>query len=120
MILSCQLVCWRLQTKGLKTQLGSLLTQVWFASGLIFSHVSEICHANFQALKWLILLGLKGQASISELGGGGKSEPNVNVGTLGLFDVGGPPTCERIVTHDQGGMGPPESVEGDSISDLCS
>lgn len=76
----------------------------------IFSYnVSEICHANFQALKWLILLGLKGQASISELGGG-KSEPNVNVGTLGLFDVGGPPTCERIVTHDQGGMGPPESV----------
>lgn len=44
------------------------------------------------------------------LEGGGESEPNVNVGTLGLFDVGGPPTCERIVTHDQGGMGPPESV----------
>lgn len=51
---------------------------------------------------------------------GGKSEPNVNVGTLGPFDVGGTPACERIVTHDQGGMGPPESVKGDSISDLCS
>lgn len=73
MIPSYQLwVPWQLQAKCFEKHTGSLLqTRVWFASVLVFPYSGfEICHANFQALKQLILLGLKEQASISEPGGG--------------------------------------------------
>lgn len=99
-------MCWQLQVRGLENNgLSPNSGMVCICSFFFFfsPYVFKICHANFQALKWLIVLGLKGQALISELGGrGGESEPNINFGTLGQFDVGGTPPCKCIVTQNRG------------------